>query len=734
MTDPHEHSAECCTPQPATVTGRLEGAPHDGHDMLILHIAQMDCPTEERLIRDKLARNPHVSALHFNLLERRLQVHHASGQQQSVVADIAALGMQAVPLRSGAEAVHGVDNGHKGYIWRLVAAGVLAAVAEGAEWLQPNSNLWMLVPALISVLLIGGPIIRKGWIAIFNRNLNINALMSIAVTGAFVIGHWPEAAMVTFLFALAELIEARSLTRARDAVRSLMVMAPEEALVQQTDGSWQNRAVNSVTVGSLIRLAPGERVALDGDIVEGCSAFDQSSITGESLPVERGVGERIHAGSLNTSHEVLYRSVALADDSLLAKIMHRVQEAQSSQAPTQRFVDAFSRIYTPAVVVIAILVTLLPPLFAGGHWFDWLYSALVLLVIACPCALVISTPVAVVSALAQAARAGILIKGGVYLEQARELTAVAFDKTGTLTMGRPQLVRHWLKPDSELPVAQIAGSLAERSDHPVSLAIHAGLAPQEPLTVVGFSARAGRGVQGVINGCSYYLGNERMLLELQVLADDERQQLATLQEQGFSVSVLADEQQVLAWFAVQDPLKPSAPDAVRQLHELGVQTLMLSGDNQQVAASIAAQAGIDTVHAELLPEDKLQLIGELQRQGLKVAMVGDGINDAPALARADIGCAMGAAGTDAAVETADVALMDDDLHKLPQLMRLSQQTTIILRQNISVALGLKAVFLLLALTGHATMWMAVFADAGASVLVTLNSLRLLRGQLKDTGQ
>ena len=731
MTDSHNHSNKCCAPEPDAMTVEPAAAPQQGHEKITLQIEQMDCPTEERLIRDKLARNPHVSALHFNLLERRLQVHHAPGQQQSVITDIAALGMQAMPLLSGAEAASDEGGGNKRYFWRLAAAGVLAAIAEGAELLQPDSTWWALVPALVSVLLIGGPIIRKGWIAILNRNLNINALMSIAVTGAFLIGHWPEASMVTFLFALAELIEARSLTRARDAVRSLMVMTPEMALVQQEGGSWQNRAVDGIAVGSLIRLAPGERVALDGDIVEGSSAFDQSSITGESLPVELGTGERIHAGSLNTSHEVLYRSVALADDSLLAKIMHRVQEAQASQAPTQRFVDAFSRIYTPVVVVIAILVALLPPLFAGGNWLDWLYSALVLLVIACPCALVISTPVAVVSALAQAARAGILIKGGVYLEQARELKAVAFDKTGTLTMGRPQLVQHWINPESELPVAQIVASLAGRSDHPVSLAIHAGLAQQELLTVGSFSASAGRGVQGEINGRQYYLGNERMLLELQVLRDGERQQLAKLQEQGFSVSVLADGKQVLGWFAVQDPIKPSTPAAVRQLHELGVQTLMLSGDNQRVAANIAAQAGIDKVHAELLPEDKLQLIDDLQQQGLKVAMVGDGINDAPALARADIGCAMGAAGTDTAVETADVALMDGDLHKLPQLIRLSQQTAIILRQNISVALGLKVVFLLLALTGHATMWMAVFADAGASVLVTLNSLRLLRSKQRD---
>ena len=730
-THEHEHAAHCCVPD---LSAQPTTAPelHHGHEKTTLQIEQMDCPTEERLIRDRLARNPYVSALHFNLLERLLQVHHAPGELDSVLADIAAVGMQALPLQAGVSAQQ-PDQSQAGYLWRLGLAGVLAALAEAGELLAAG-NLWLtLIPALLSVLLIGGPIIRKGWIAILNRDLNINALMSIAVTGAFLIGHWPEASMVTFLFALADLIEARSLTRARDAVRSLMVMTPETALVQQPDSSWQQQAVSEVAVGRLIRLAPGERVALDGEIVQGDSAFDQSSITGESLPVELGVGARIHAGSLNSSAEVLYRSTALADDSLLARIMHRVQEAQASQAPTQRFVDAFARIYTPVVVLIALLVALLPPLF-DGNWLDWLYSALVLLVIACPCALVISTPVAVVSALAQAARAGILIKGGVYLEQARQLDAVAFDKTGTLTLGSPQLVRH--AQVSELDSAdsaQLAASLAARSDHPVSRAIVAGLAQPELLEVDGFSALPGRGVQGKINGRWYWLGNERLLQEQGVLSASELKQLQELAQQGYSLSLLADEQQWLGWFAVQDPLKESAADAIRELHELGLQTLMLSGDNQQVADSIGQRAGIGRVHGQLLPEDKLALIEQLQQQGLRVAMVGDGINDAPALARADIGCAMGLAGTDTAVETADVALMDDDLHKLAQLVRLSRRTASILRQNISVALGLKVVFLLLALVGSATMWMAVFADAGASLLVTLNSLRLLRGASRNTG-
>ena len=727
MSQPHSHEEHCCHPDLLPEAPQPAPELQAGHDKSTLQIEQMDCPTEERLIRDRLARNPHVGALHFNLLERRLQVHHLPGQLESVIGDIGELGMQAVPLEAGRTA-EGANGGSRAYLVRLVAAGVLATLAEVAEWMQPASSLWALLPALVSVLLIGTPIIKKGWIAIINHNLNINALMSIAVTGAFLIGHWPEAAMVTFLFSLAELIEARSLVRARDAVRSLMVLTPEAALVQQADGDWHSQPVTGVAVGSLIRLAPGERVALDGEIVVGSSAFDQSAITGESLPVELQTGDRIHAGSLNTSHEVLYRSVARADDSLLARIMHRVQEAQSSQAPTQRFVDRFAVIYTPMVVVIALLVAVLPPLFGGGSWLDWIYSSLVLLVIACPCALVISTPVAVVSALASAARAGILIKGGVYLEQARQLDTMAFDKTGTLTLGKPQLVRQEIVADSSLPIPQLAASLAARSDHPVSCAIHAGLPEQSLLEVSHFAAVAGHGVQGEINGETFWLGNQRMLDGLQLLTAADQAKLHELQEQGLSVSLLAGRQGVLGWFGVQDPLKEDAADAIRQLQALGVHTLMLSGDNPQVAEQIGKAAGIEQVHAGLLPDDKLQRIGRLQEQGRKVGMVGDGINDAPALARADIGFAMGAAGTDTAIETADVALMDDDLHKLPQLIRLSRRTMAILQQNISVALGLKVVFLLLALAGMATMWMAVFADAGASLLVTLNSLRLLRNR------
>ncbi|WP_080995515.1 heavy metal translocating P-type ATPase [Thiopseudomonas alkaliphila] len=718
----------CCTPVLAAPAANRQGAPDPQHVKSILLIEAMDCPTEERLIREQLENHPQVSALYFNLLERQLQIHHQAEALPAIIQIIQRLGMQAKPLTEHA-AASSTATPSPTPTKTLIAAGGLALFAELLEWFAVDANWLVFASALASILLIGLPIVKKGWIALLNRHLNINALMSIAVTGALLIGHWPEAAMVTFLFALAEMIEARSLGRARDAVKSLLVMTPELAVSQQADGQWQATPVAQIAVGSLVRLKPGERVALDGIITQGQSAFDQSAITGESLPVEKKPHDTIFAGSLNTSQEVIYQTSAGSDDSLLAKIMHRVQEAQSSQAPMQRFVDKFSQVYTPSVVLIALLVAILPPLLGAGLWLDWVYNALVLLVIACPCALVISTPVAVVSALTRAARLGILIKGGVYLEQAKDLTHIAFDKTGTLTQGQPSLVGAEYFADTAHSQA-LALALTERSDHPVSQAIFTGLSSQsatvEKPTVDNFTALLGLGTQARIEQQTLYLGNVRLIQQLKLLTPELEQQVLSYEQQGCSLSLLATEQQVLALFAVRDQLRAETTASIKALKQLGIHSLMLSGDNQLTAQVIAEQAGIEQALAPLLPEDKLTEIERLQAQGYQVAMVGDGINDAPALAKANMGIAMAAAGTDTAIETADIALLDDDLQKIPQLIKLSQATSAILWQNISLALGLKLIFLLLALTGHATMWMAVFADMGASLLVTFNSLRLLR--------
>ncbi|MDS1141080.1 heavy metal translocating P-type ATPase [Pusillimonas sp. SM2304] len=626
--------------------------------------------------------------------------------------------------------------------WPLAAAGVAAVLAEALGWLGHGG--WPAMGlAVLAIALSGIGTYKKGLAAIARGDLNINALMSIAVTGAFALGQWPEAAMVMVLFSVAEHLEERSLDRARHAIERLLQVAPDTVLAQNSDGQWVSQAASSVATGTLLRVRPGERIGLDGEVVAGVSTVNQAPITGESMPVPKQPGDPVYAGTINGMAELDYRVQAAFDHTLLARIVQAVQQAQGSKAPTQRFVDRFARIYTPVVCLLALAVAVLPPLLWQGDWAGWLYKALVLLVIACPCALVISTPVAIVSGLAAAARHGILVKGGAYLEQGRKLAWLALDKTGTLTRGEPQLVDTIvLDPGVDLAQCQrLAAALASRSDHPVSQAIArsralpSGAAEQKseslplPQTVQRFEAVPGGGVRGELAGVPYLLGSESWVGG-QVLRDAQAverlaERTAPLHAQGYTVTALAGPDRVLALFAVADTVKPSSREAIAQLHALNVQTAMVSGDHAAVAQGIAAQVGIDAVHAGLLPEDKLKLVRQYGSSG-GVGMVGDGMNDAPALAEADIGFAMGTMGTDTAIETADVALMDDDLRKIPRFIRLSHSTHAILVQNISLALGIKLVFLALTVMGLGTMWMAVFADVGASLLVLANSLRLLR--------
>ncbi|HBW3476519.1 TPA: heavy metal translocating P-type ATPase [Klebsiella pneumoniae] len=694
-----------------------------------LSIAKMDCPTEETLIRNKLGTVAGVADLDFNLMQRTLSVRHANQVLPDVLVALQALGFEAQVVDTAevaspsAAPVTTPTNW-----WPLGISLVTASAAEAVYWLH-NGNHWsVVVLALVAVFTGGLSTYKKGWIALKNRNLNMNALMSIAVTGAMLIGHWPEAAMVMVLFALAEVIEAKSLDRARNAIRGLLDLTPEQATVQQADGTWREVGAKQITIGARVRVKPGERIALDGEVLEGRSAVNQAPITGESLPVEKSPGDSVFAGTINESGSFEYRVTALANNSTLARIIHAVEAAQGSRAPTQRFVDQFARWYTPVVFGVAIAVALLPPLFMGAAWLDWIYRALVLLVVACPCALVISTPVSIVSGLAAAARHGILIKGGVYLEEGRKLRWLALDKTGTITHGKPAQTDFvtWgnaLASDSR----SIAASLAARSDHPVSKAVAQAAQTDGValLDVAEFNALPGRGVQGQINGATYHLGNHRMLEELGQCTPELEQRIAALETAGKTVVMLVGAKGVHGLFAVADTIKDSSKRAIAELHALGINTVMLTGDNPHTAQAIAAQAGIDRAQGNQLPDDKLREVEQLSRNG-KVGMVGDGINDAPALARAVIGFAMGAAGTDTAIETADVALMDDDLRKIPTFVRLSRATAQVLMQNIVLALGIKAVFLVLTFTGHATMWMAVFADMGASLLVVGNGLRLLR--------
>ncbi len=692
-------------------------------------IAQMDCPTEEALIRKRLSGMVEVQTLDFNLVQRELTVVHSAGAQPRIEAAIRELGMTLEPLTDiGSAASESPPRQSATALWSLSLSALSAAAAEVAHWLDAPAFLVAALAAL-AITACGLGTYRKGWIALRNRTLNINALMSIAVTGAMLIGQWPEAAMVMVLFTLAELIEARSLDRARNAIRGLVQLAPERAAVQQADGSWSEVAAASVAVGSVVRVRPGERIALDGVVVTGRSAVDEAPITGESLPVDKAPGERVFAGTINQSGALDYRTTAAAGNTTLSRIIHAVEAAQATRAPTQRFVDRFARVYTPVVFALALAVMLVPPLFTGGLWFDWIYRALVLLVIACPCALVISTPVTIVSGLAAAARHGILVKGGVYLEQGRRLAWLALDKTGTLTHGRPVQTDFELRDaTTEADARRLAVSLAARSDHPVSRALaqageQAGVAHDE---VSDFAALPGRGVQGTIGGVLYRLGNHRLIEELGVCSPELEARLAALERQGKTTLMLTDGRAVFALFALADTVRDTSRAAIAELHALGIKTLMLTGDNPHTAEAIAAAVGIDEAHGNLLPEAKAERVAAKRGGSGAVGMAGDGINDAPALARADIGFAMGAAGTDTAIETADVALMDDDLRKIARFVRLSRATYRVLVENIALSLGIKAVFLVLAVLGVATLWMAVFADMGTSLLVVLNGLRLLR--------
>ena len=610
--------------------------------------------------------------------------------------------------------------------WKLAAGGVLALAAEVLALAFGDHWPGVMALALAAIGLAGLPTYRKGLRALRRFNLNINALMSVAVTGAALLGQWPEAAMVMVLFALAEMIEERSLDRARRAVEGLMAMAPQTATVRDASG-WREVPAASVALHALVRVGPGERIALDGQVTQGSSAVDQAAITGESIPLDKGVGDLLFAGSINQDGELQYRVTARANDSTLARIIHAVQEAQASRAPTQRLVDAFARVYTPAVFAAAVAIALVPPLFMGADGFTWVYRALVMLVIACPCALVLSTPVSVVSGLTAAARRGILVKGGLYLEQGHRLEVLALDKTGTLTLGRPAVTDIVALRGTPQQALRLAAALAARSDHPLSKAVVRRARGEIDLPeVAGFAALPGRGIEGDIEGERHRLGNHRLVEASGACSAALEQQLAVLEEQGKTAIVLLRGAQALAIFAMADAVRPESAQAIAELQRLGIRPVMLTGDNPHTAQAIARQVGIAEVRSGLLPEGKLAAIADLSAGGTAVGMVGDGINDAPALARAAVGFAMGAAGSDTAIETADVALMNDDPRKLAEFVRLSRATRAVLWQNITLALGIKVVFLALALAGQATLWMAVFADMGGSLLVVFNGLRLLR--------
>lgn len=633
---------------------------------------------------------------------------------------------------------HAHDHGEMS--WRRLGIALGCAIgAEGWELLHAQPEWITAIFALVAMVIGGWHTYRAGWQAIGHLNLNMNALMSVAVTGAILLNQWAEAAMVLILFEIAERIEEISLVRSRRAINALLEMAPKEALVQIEYENWEILPVEKIECDMLVRVKPGERISLDGIVVTGHSTVDQAAITGESVPVEKKQHDPVFAGTLNQNGMLVYRVTATSQDTILTRIIQMVEQAQTHRAPVQRLVDRFAQIYTPLVFGIALCVAVFPPLFHMGSWTEWIYKALVLLVIACPCALVISTPVTIMSGLTAGARQGILIKGGVFLELGRKLKYMLWDKTGTLTYGTPSLTDFEIFYDGERErIEQICYSLASHSDHPVSKAIATYFASQyTSFAVTEFCALLGQGVTGVIDQVQYSLVQPRFVTEknmkLSTLAQEQIQKRET---EGKTVVLLTNHTTLLALIAVADTLRPEAAQVIQQLTaRYHIENTILSGDNPVTVSYIAEQLGVKKALAYQLPQDKANVIAQLalhvNKTGEKIGMIGDGINDAPALAQADISFAMGMNGTDIAIETADVVLMDQDLRKIPKFIQLSQQTVKYIRQNIVFALSVKLGFFILTLMGLGTMWLAVFADTGVSLLVILNGLRLLRFSARD---
>ncbi|WP_399630517.1 heavy metal translocating P-type ATPase [Sporosarcina sp. SG10008] len=580
----------------------------------------------------------------------------------------------------------------------------------------------------IAIVIGGTSIFKTGLRNLVRFEFDMKTLMTIAIIGAAIIGEWREGAVVVFLFAVSEALEAYSMNKARQSIRQLMDIAPPSALVKRGE-TFMELPTEDIIVGDILIVKPGQKIAMDGAVLTGSSTVNQAAITGESIPVQKKSGDNVFAGTLNEEGALEVTVTKLVGDTTIAKIIHLVEDAQAEKAPSQKFVDKFAKYYTPAIIVIAILVAIIPPLL-GGDWNAWIYQGLAVLVVGCPCALVVSTPVAIVTAIGNAARQGVLIKGGIHLEETGRLDVIAFDKTGTLTKGYPEVTDFIV--GKEIAQEQLLSAIAaveSMSQHPLAKAVvdYAHQHGAQKVVVSNFQSVTGKGAYAEIDGMTTYIGSLSWAQELSSLPEDILQQAASLQRQGKSVMAIVTGTDFSGLLAVADPIRAESRDVLEQLKSIGIRhTVMLTGDHQVTAEAIAAELGVTDVRAGLMPEDKLTAIKQLSDEYGRVAMVGDGINDAPALAAASVGIAMGGAGTDAALETADIALMADDLGKLPYTMKLSRKTLRIIKENIMFALGLKIIALLLIIPGWLTLWIAIFADMGATLLVVLNSLRLLR--------
>ncbi|MES2121114.1 MAG: heavy metal translocating P-type ATPase [Pseudomonadota bacterium] len=724
---------------------------------VVFRIHGMDCGDEVAALKREVAPLVGEDRLGFDLLNGRMAIAMAPDAELEAKIEKAVVraGLRAEPWSEGAtsEGAQAEERRKRVQAWLTTASGLLAALGfaihawigggviaafEAGEHGAAATPLVSKLLYALAVISAARYVAPKAWLAARRLRPDMNLLMMVAVVGAIGIGAWFEAATVSFFFALALALEAWSLGRARRAVAALMELAPSTARLKLEDGSEREVPAGEVQVGAHIVIRPGDKVPLDGRVAAGESEINQAPITGESVPVFKAEGDEVFAGTINGEGALEIVTTKAANDTTLAQIIRMVGSAQSRRAPSEQWVEKFAKIYTPVVMALAVAIFLLPPLLLGGAWGVWFYRALVLLVIACPCALVISTPVTIVAALAGAAKQGVLVKGGTHLEKPARLKAIAMDKTGTLTEGRPRVVKIVpLGGRGESEILRLAAALEARSAHPIA---HAILARAEELKVAaepaeGVQAITGRGVTGRVAGQEVWLGSRRYIEERGSGSDEVLRLADSLSSAGRTMVAVGDGQEVLGLIAVADAVRPEAKGIVAGLHRAGIKhVVMLTGDNLATAEAIARETGIDEVRAELLPGDKVAAVEDLVRRYGSVAMVGDGVNDAPAMGRADLGIAMGAMGSDAAIETADVALMSDDLSKLAWLVRHSRATLAIIYQNVAFSIAVKLLFTGLTIAGLASLWGAIAADVGASLLVVLNGLRLLnRGQGRPGG-
>ncbi|QHA38671.1 cadmium-translocating P-type ATPase (plasmid) [Rossellomorea marisflavi] len=691
------------------------------------NVEGMDCGSCAKSIENHLSsiNGVHHVSVHFST--GKMEVVHDNSVDE-IISEVSKIGFKAsIRSRHDANRPKG-NNQEKGTI---ITSGILIALGLGGSFTGvPDLVITMLYA--FSMLISGYKPVRSAYYSIRSGSLDMNVLMSAAAIGAALIGEWLEGATVVWLFALGTALQTMSIEKTRNSIRSLMNLAPTEAWIQE-GSEIKKKPVEAVAIGEIMVVKPGERISLDGEIISGESSVNQAPITGESIPLDKTIGDIVYAGSINENGSLAVKVTKLVEDTTIARIIHLVEEAQDQKAPTQAFIDRFASIYTPIVFVLAVVVMVIPPLVGMGTWSEWFYRGLELLVVACPCALVISTPVAIVSAIGSAAKYGVLIKGGTFLEKAAGINAIAFDKTGTLTEGKPNVSGIKVFEGTEEELLSIAMTLEGHSTHPIARTIvkHAserGISGREGSS---FTNITGKGVKAIIGGTQYIAGSVRLFRELNGLTEEAETVANTFENEGKTVVIIGHEDDVLGILAVADTIRRDTVETISSLKEAGInQVVMLTGDNPKTAQLVSREAGIDRSYAELLPEDKVNVIKQLQREGYHVAMVGDGINDAPALATADLGIAMGGAGTDTAMETADIVLMADNLDKLPHTINLSQRALSIIKQNIWFSLVVKFVALALIFPGWLTLWLAVLSDTGAAIIVILNALRLVKGRSK----